>query len=379
MMSPRHFLITSHGRTATYWLASSLNAHPNVRCSHGQVLPPVLEYQVQPPDEVVLQAHTSQDEFARRSLDDFFDELEKAGPAAVYGNVHAYSAHTLFTHVLRGPVRRNPVVLNVVRHPITRIESLKRRLLHEMTFSPVARRRLEREFEVFVTPDVLATVRANCDVDLGPSENRAFLYAVCFITTLDRMDLEIPVSHLPMERLTKDVDFFAWCFSQVTQGTVRLDTAYLRQVFAAGRMNFQADETSAVGRYEAWAPWMRVAFRAAMAVWELEQLYAPLGYDLSFVHALADRPLVPGSVSFAATPRLVEEGYKGFNLLLYGSQYYALAQDLGPVDLMEVGAEVLAGHEGRGLCARGDSLEEVRGRVDEIRGAAREIQEVPAG
>lgn len=372
MSAPRHFLITSHGRTATYWLAASLNRHPDVLCSHGPVLPPVLDYREQPPDEVALHAHTTQDAFGRKTLDEFFEALEQAGPARVYGNVHAYSAHTLFGGLHRTAVRRNPVVFNLLRHPITRIESLKRRLLYETTFSPPARGRLEREFEVFVTPDVLATVRANCDVDLDPPEHRAFLYALCFILALDRLDLEIPVTHLPMERLTKDVDFFTWVFSQVTQGAVRTDAVYLRQVFAAGRMNHQAEETSAVGRFEAWAPWMRVAFRAAMAVWDLERLYAPMGYDLSFVHALGDRPVLPARVPFAPSPRLVEEGYRGFNILLYGSRYYALAQDLGPVDLTQADPEVLGEYEGRGRCAPGASLEEVKGRVDDMVGAGRE-------
>jgi len=221
-LDAKYFLVTSHGRTATYWLASRLNAHPDVLCSHGPVLPPFLAYQTQPPDELALYAHETAGAFLQKTLDEVFEALEEAGPARVYGNVHGYSAHELFTMPHLVPQGRLPVVFNLVRHPVTRVESLKRRLLHEIRFSPHAQQRLTGGFDAFVDRDVLRNLARHCEVDHTLPDNRAFLYSACYIPSLDMLDFRTRVAHIPMERVTGDAAYFTWLFGQLTQGAATL-------------------------------------------------------------------------------------------------------------------------------------------------------------
>jgi radical SAM superfamily enzyme YgiQ (UPF0313 family) len=52
--------------------------------------------------------------------------------------------------------------------------------------------------------------------------------------------------------------------------------------------------------------------------------------------APSHRPLSPPVIACEASPRLLYEGYKGFNIVLYNSEYHAISQEIGPVDLPRV-------------------------------------------
>jgi len=67
------------------------------------------------------------------------------------------------------------------------------------------------------------------------------------------------------------------------------------------------------------------------------------------------------------TLQLVEEGYKGFNIIRWRDSFYALAQSLGPLDLPQVKEPVLREYLKRGRCFIGNSLEGVKRFVDQFR------------
>ncbi|HSB68398.1 MAG TPA: class I SAM-dependent methyltransferase [Candidatus Methylomirabilis sp.] len=67
---------------------------------------------------------------------------------------------------------------------------------------------------------------------------------------------------------------------------------------------------------------------------------------------------------YGGSPRLVEQGYRGFNILRYGDTYYALAQSMGAVDLTQIGTHTLQEYEARHLCVSGSSLLEVKTRME---------------
>jgi hypothetical protein len=66
-------------------------------------------------------------------------------------------------------------------------------------------------------------------------------------------------------------------------------------------------------------------------------------------------------------PRLVKEGYRGFNFVLYGEMYYGLAQSLGPVDVTQLSESTVRIWERKGLCRVGSSAEELQESVDRLR------------
>jgi hypothetical protein len=67
------------------------------------------------------------------------------------------------------------------------------------------------------------------------------------------------------------------------------------------------------------------------------------------------------------TPILVAEGYRGYNIVEFRQQHFALAQSLGNVHLMQVDdAWLAARRQSREICV-GDSTIDVKQQVDEIR------------
>ncbi|HKZ38259.1 MAG TPA: Wzt carbohydrate-binding domain-containing protein, partial [Chryseolinea sp.] len=67
---------------------------------------------------------------------------------------------------------------------------------------------------------------------------------------------------------------------------------------------------------------------------------------------------------YSSTPVLVEEGYRGFNIVHTGTKYYAFSQSLGLIDLTRPFENELHKYIVDHKCAVGSSLEEVRQLVD---------------
>src|SRR4029453_9605070 len=70
------------------------------------------------------------------------------------------------------------------------------------------------------------------------------------------------------------------------------------------------------------------------------------------------------SQAVCAPPRLIEGGYKGFNLLSFRGSFCALAQSLGPIDLLSAANDAVLGHCENGLCFIGDSSDAVKEQID---------------
>ena len=69
---------------------------------------------------------------------------------------------------------------------------------------------------------------------------------------------------------------------------------------------------------------------------------------------------------YAHSPVLIEEGYKGFNIVHYRMKYYALLQSLGSIDLTHSNGNELQKYTDEHKCVVGSSGEEVRQLVDKI-------------
>jgi hypothetical protein len=72
-----------------------------------------------------------------------------------------------------------------------------------------------------------------------------------------------------------------------------------------------------------------------------------------------------GVPSLVDSPRLVEEGYKGFNIFTYKDRYYAVAQSLGPIDFTRIEERKLNEYREIGKCFIGNSFKEVKHFVNQ--------------
>lgn len=103
---------------------------------------PVTSYGDRLEKNLILYQHENESILVSKSFDDLFDDLEKTGLAKVYGNVHGYSTSTYYSKLATNKPRREIHVINLTRHPITRIESLANKGFYESTFNPTMCRRL---------------------------------------------------------------------------------------------------------------------------------------------------------------------------------------------------------------------------------------------
>jgi hypothetical protein len=278
-----YFQVTSHGRTATYWLAAALNDHPDFLCGHGGYLPPVLEYFERPEQTTTLDAHRNHGTFIAKSLGDVFAALTDAGEAKAYGMVHAYAAH----HLAQWPQLANPttppIVVNIVRHPVTRIESLMRQLMHETKFSNGVKDNLDHHFDAYVDPAVRSDICARPGVDYTELKTRAFIYATASVLVFDTMDLALDFRHLAMEQLVVDRDLFAWLIGHLSGGAASASTDYLEKVFSMGQRNHHVHPISAAERFARWSPWQADITKLLLEKHDAENLYRHFGFDFSFL------------------------------------------------------------------------------------------------
>jgi radical SAM superfamily enzyme YgiQ (UPF0313 family)/SAM-dependent methyltransferase len=69
---------------------------------------------------------------------------------------------------------------------------------------------------------------------------------------------------------------------------------------------------------------------------------------------------------FRRVPQLVDENYRGFNLVRFGEEVHGIACALGPLDLARLEETAIRDHEHLGRWVRGASIEEVRRRIDSV-------------
>jgi hypothetical protein len=181
-------------------------------------------------------------------------------------------------------------VLDLIRHPVPRTDAAIRATVRHYAEEQKERMppflnehaqeilELERRHKVdFAEPRALAALhvfRQGFQNDTWAHEIRAYPR----------------VSRLLFERLQQEPEYFAHAFYRLTQGRLAADQAYLDRVYATE--NMQAGRQSAVtagrppGARAQWAQWSsfeREEFSRACERLRMPRLYAPFGYDFSFV------------------------------------------------------------------------------------------------
>jgi len=90
----------------------------------------------------------------------------------------------------------------------------------------------------------------------------------------------------------------------------------------------------------------------------------PVVFSRDFDERELSRVLAEGE-ALRASSVLLCQGYRGYNLVFHHGRFYALAQDLGPVHVEELGEAELQRHEARGSCFSAASLADVKESVNE--------------
>ena len=227
----------------------------------------------------------------------FFKELEMFFPkSSFYGNIHGMTCEHAAALAKSNPNFLQQVVLvDLIRHPITRLESIinGRRLLYKLDL-------LERkniDDSILQKPEQRIALEKKFKVDFDNPENRIRFY--CNYSFLGKGwnklcadDIRsFNVQRVLFERIKNEPDYLAWLISYLTKGKVSVSKSYLdsiynnKEVFEnSGRMGeIKIAQKSARDQWEEWPEWQKEVFYQQCNEYDLYDLYAEFCYDLSFV------------------------------------------------------------------------------------------------
>ena len=395
---PQRFLVTTPGLSATRWLSFALASHPEVFAAHGKhSLDSVIHGQFvreKHIDDVESLTHgnLAAEFYERESLDGIFAAYRDLMPRAkAIGNVHTFTLEALMKKVKSEDELRGIHIVNVLRHPVRYISS-HTALVQSAEQYPLYGHYTENLFPQAMKefPELLLL---DCE-DFG-----LFLaFAVsCFSVRNLAHDFQFPgFKSVQMEAFTTQVDLLKSICEEITGLEYSKDR--LEEFIGSGAINQhrkQSVNESAWQVYRGWRTWQQDLARMMIPSSVLEA-FEEAGYDVSMLRvedcstqsatgptsstgaipSLADclrgknpeHPLLALRDSHAACapPQLIKEAYKGFNLLSFRGSCYALAQSLGPFDLLSAADDCLRSHRETGLCFIGDSAGAVKEQINRV-------------
>src|ERR1041384_1183508 len=124
-MEKEYFIVTSHGWSASNWVAHSLDLHPEIICSHSARNASAGAPDLHDNLKFDLgRMHAGYVNRQGRPIDESYNEIEQMGDGKYYGSVHLYRLRDLpVLHEKFGPSSRNFSVMNLVRHPVNLVWS----------------------------------------------------------------------------------------------------------------------------------------------------------------------------------------------------------------------------------------------------------------
>ncbi len=328
---PKYFLVTSQGLAASAWLASSLNLHPDITCAMGIDHPLVSmrfyynENEIAEKQESIrnlgpmqngfysetLRQHFKE-KFARlgvpletdlvrenpiRQLQRMYEELAWFDPHSKYiGNVHVCFAQQALEYLAESPTNRNVTLVNLIRHPIPRTEAAIKGVLSIATHYKDSdwHKGIPEGMDAIVDTEAerRREIERRFGVDFKEPRNRAVLYSYYRALHNDCWGGEIvsirEACHVTIERLMSDRNYFSWLVSELTGHEVVPASDFLDKIFTethlqSGRHMGKGRSIGPREQYAAWTDWERFEFRQVMERLDLTNVYAPFGYDFSFV------------------------------------------------------------------------------------------------
>lgn len=277
----RYFIVTSHGNTGTMWLAMKMNNHPEIFCTHSYQYPIVT-----PQEKLSLEKNGANlleninKHFWQLSLDQFFDQHEQVTHKKIIGNVHGFTFARFWQMLpsLKSERRRNLKILNMIRHPVTRISSCYNHWLEGD----------DNKFQ-FIDLDV----KNNCEhihyflkkkkhkIEMT-YENRAFIVALLQSEHVAQ-DVETchkeGIGNIIFEDMTNNPDYYNRIFKGLTKLNPKeietLDESSIQHKHNPKRM-------TAIEHFESWESWKKDAFRFVAKRANMKTIYSNYNYDLSF-------------------------------------------------------------------------------------------------
>jgi hypothetical protein len=387
--NPRYFIVTSQGVSATRWLAFALASHPEVFGAHGHfaidsVASEKFQQEKSKDDVDALSNGNATRNFYKASkIGDIFARYRSLRPDAnAYGNAHSYTLDDLVRrHIGKA---RDPgfALANVVRHPVSYIDS-HFSLVRKAETNPD----VYRNYQWNLFPQALAEFRELFLLDCPDFPEFLAFAASCYSVLIVARDLDHEtVRHYRMESLTTDCIALA-AFCQILTGHT-YSREELSSHIAEGAINRHRQKSASTDDreiYNGWARWKKDIASVMISEPTLKK-FEKVGYDVNMLReragkesesaparCLADslkamdenHPLLTlvrgdavASKRSAAQPVLLESMF-GYNIVQFGTEFFALSKRIGEVHVTD-GAQALVERHGNGRVMVADTIEEAR-------------------
>lgn len=270
-VSERYFLVTSRGQSGSRWLADALSSLDGVACSHGVDPAMVGNGGMHHPVGV----------------GDLFASLSGAQAARAYGNVRCYTLTSLERARADSPPGVPYRVANLVRHPITWIESQAEARAKEMASNVAMKERFE---------DFYVANRRVCDAFTLPfgvspleADSLSFINTALGAWPSYAEDLAwMGVPYIRMEDVTTRPETFKAVVAYLVGDAIRIGREDLKRIYAPKALSAEPrwGHSSPRHQFEAWPEWKR---HAIGLIWETRpevRGFGRLGYDFGFLEEL---------------------------------------------------------------------------------------------
>lgn len=335
MNVPNHyFLVTSQGHCATTWLASALNLHPEITCSHGinhpidamshyynlrngEVPREWLERLLAEPElgrhgvepHTLGRVQSVADELGQEPLkfperhflelsSFLFEELEewcrceiRRGDGRVLGNVHGVTLTNYHAHLDRADTPyggRKLRVVDLIRHPVSRFQSALNRGVGQYRDPGF---KIEVDRAIAKRERHIRRLEKQYGIEIVGTDLQIF-YFYTYVQNVNKWWADevrnFRCKRETTERIVSDPGILSDLIRYLSADSVDVGKDYLDQVYserhmAAGRKGGQGAPPTPEEVYAAWNEWQRATYRSLMRSLSLRSAYRAQGYDFSFV------------------------------------------------------------------------------------------------
>lgn len=319
------FLVLTSGNCGAIWFASALNIHEEIftGCGIDHPIESCFLYNLQKDGDALVAASKPHNyRFGMRNNNPMKDKLDSHGldypilsrdisklPWYVFdeieempfveqrkslGTIHAFSAKEFACFYQQDPgilKQRRVVVANMIRHPLTRIESC----IKAFEYHCLDQHRVDIDNYISTHLGEFMAIERNFHVSIDEPRSRAIIAMFRLSNQVKWVADELRqfplMKAFKMESLQSDPDYFSNAVTILTRGRVFADNDYLDKVFkpenlGVGRRCNKPEGTrppSPRDQWDQWSGWERSEFMASCQQYDIAKAYAEYDYDFSFV------------------------------------------------------------------------------------------------
>lgn len=295
-----YFIVTSHGWSASNWLAYSLNLNRYITCAHSSAAIIANDPNVFAQGGLrkrIPELRRGYQQRQNRSLRDIYADIQTKQPSPFVGTVHTFRLRDL-------PIQQNRFsfddvsykTVNLVRHPLDLVVSgygqFKELFLIDIHEFSWTLNKIIREGH-----DIVSKVCEKHRFNPGDFDKLCF-FGACVVLGSLRDDLDALskieqennspwnfVKTVKMEEITQEPKCLEELIESLTGCTGLVSKNYLCEVFDQGKINIHnQDAPSGVpNRWRQLEDWQRDAFKLFLQKYSLQDAYEAYGYCFEFL------------------------------------------------------------------------------------------------